>query len=106
MNPADPPRVLLVEDDPVSAAFLQDALTALPVQVSLATTELVTVIRPGFNGFIDTRIDVLIDGMKDLLADPKEAHRMGERARQAARERFGIERFVADWQEALRTVAG
>ena len=38
MNPADPPRVLLVEDDPVSAAFLQDALTALPVQVSLATT--------------------------------------------------------------------
>ena len=30
------PRVLLVEDDPVSAAFLRDAITAFPAEVDLA----------------------------------------------------------------------
>ena len=35
MNP-NPPRVLLVEDDPVSAAFLRDAATALPARVDVA----------------------------------------------------------------------
>ena len=35
MNP-NPPRVFLVEDDPVSAAFLRDAATALPARVDVA----------------------------------------------------------------------
>lgn len=36
MNPAAEPRLLLVEDDPVSAAFLRDALASLPAAVELA----------------------------------------------------------------------
>lgn len=39
MNPSPtdaPPLLLLVEDDPVSAAFLRDAAAALPAQVALA----------------------------------------------------------------------
>lgn len=36
MNPETTPRLLLVEDDPVSAAFLADALAALPAQVDVA----------------------------------------------------------------------
>ncbi len=35
MNPT-PPRLLLVEDDPVSAVFLRDAATALPATVEVA----------------------------------------------------------------------
>ena len=39
MNPATTsalPRLLLVEDDPISAAFLRDAASALPADVQLA----------------------------------------------------------------------
>jgi DNA-binding response OmpR family regulator len=37
-SPASTPRVLLVEDDPVSAAFLTAAIVALPVEVDVAMT--------------------------------------------------------------------
>lgn len=35
-TPNAPPRLLLVEDDPVSAAFLRDVATALPAEVDVA----------------------------------------------------------------------
>ncbi|MFT3859538.1 MAG: glycosyltransferase family 4 protein [Aquabacterium sp.] len=84
-------------------SIIEAMMVGLPI-VGLATTELATVIRSGHNGFIDTRVDTLIDGMKHLLAHPEEAHRMGERARQTAHERFNIHRFVDDWQRALQTL--
>src|SRR3954468_18244482 len=52
----------------------------LPV-VALATTELVSVIKNGENGFVDTNVGNLIRRMRHLLADPKEAHRIGEAGR-------------------------
>ncbi len=72
----------------------------LPV-VALATTELVTVIKDGENGFIDTDVEKLIGCMHRLLADPEEARRIGEAGQRTARERFGLERFVADWEAAF-----
>lgn len=72
----------------------------LPV-VALATTELVTVIEDGENGFIDTKVDRLIERMRHLLADPEEARRIGEAGRRTVRERFGLERFVAGWESAF-----
>ncbi len=72
----------------------------LPV-VALATTELVTVIKDGENGFIDTNVGNLIRRMQELLADPEEARLMGEAGRRKVRERFGLERFVADWDAAF-----
>jgi glycosyltransferase involved in cell wall biosynthesis len=86
-------------------AVIEAMLVGLPI-VGLATTELVTVIRNGENGFIDTRLERLVEAMRRLLADPREAGRLGEAARATALERFGIERFVADWERALRRVAG
>lgn len=38
MNRADPPRILLVEDDAVSQGFLRAALEAMPAQVDCAET--------------------------------------------------------------------
>jgi hypothetical protein len=84
-------------------AILEAMMVGSPI-VGLATTELVTVIRDGENGFIDTRLPVLVDRMKQLLADPGLARELGLKAHATALERFGIERFVADWLEALRTV--
>jgi len=86
-------------------AVVEAMMAGLPV-VGLATTELASVIRNGEHGWIDTRLDRLVDAMRRLLADRGLAAQWGAAARRAARERFGIERFVADWCAALREVAG
>lgn len=84
-------------------SILEAMMVGVPI-VGLATTELVTVIRDGENGFIDTRVDRLVDAMQRLLADPGLAREIGEAGRQTALERFSIERFVQDWLRALREV--
>ena len=86
-------------------AVIEAMRVGAPV-VGLATTELASVIHSGVNGIIDTRIGTLVDAMRELIADPAEARRLGEAGRQMAEERFGIERFVGDWMSALREVAG
>ena len=48
----------------------------------------------------------LIDASRRLLRDPGEAQALGRAARAYARERFGIERFAADWSAAFDAVAG
>ena len=72
----------------------------LPV-VALATTELVTVIKNGENGFIDTNVDNLIRRMRWLLSDPEEARWIGDAGRRTVRERFSLKRFAADWEAAF-----
>jgi glycosyltransferase involved in cell wall biosynthesis len=39
--------------------------------------------------------------MRRLLDDPEEARRIGEAGRRMVRERFNLERFVADWEVAF-----
>jgi len=85
-------------------AVIEAMMVGLPV-VAMATTEMVTVIRDGENGFIDTRFDRLVVGMQRLLADTDEARRLGAAARATALQRFNIHRFVADWMDVLRHVA-
>jgi len=65
---------------------------------------LVTVIRNGENGVVDTCIEYLVDAMQRLLARPDEARALGASGQRTAQERFGIERFVAEWKDALRAV--
>jgi glycosyltransferase involved in cell wall biosynthesis len=84
-------------------SVIEAMMVGLPI-VALATTEQVSVIRNGENGFIDTRPGRLIEAMRRLLADPAEARRLGDSARRTAEQRFSIERFVADWQDALADV--
>ncbi|QBY52278.1 glycosyltransferase [Cupriavidus oxalaticus] len=86
-------------------AVVEAMTLGVPV-VGLATAELATVIQSGSNGYVDTRLDVLVSVMRELLDDPELARAWGERGCRLARERFGIGRFVAEWDEALRTVAG
>jgi glycosyltransferase involved in cell wall biosynthesis len=86
-------------------AVIEAMMVGLPV-VALATTEIVTVIKDGVNGFIDTDAERLTERMKLLLCDRDLSKRMGEQARSTALERFGIERFVADWNRAFLEVTG
>ena len=81
-------------------AIVEAMMAGLPV-VGLATTELVTVIRAGENGYIDTRPARLVEAMRGLLADPALALRLGDAARRTALERFGIERFIRDWEALI-----
>lgn len=86
-------------------AVIEAMTVGLPI-VALATTEMPTVIRDGVSGCVDTRIERLVDAMRALIADRDLARRWGEAARATALERFGIERFAADWDRVLRDVAG
>ena len=75
----------------------------MPV-VALATTELPSVIANGVNGYVDTRPDRLVEVMHELLRDPALARRWGDAAQRTVRQRFGMERFAADWDRVLTTV--
>lgn len=81
-------------------AVIEAMTIGMPV-VALATTELPTVINNGVTGFISCDIDKLIDAMQFLLTNPDEARRIGENARVAAGVRFGLDRFIQDWQHAF-----
>ncbi|MES2887195.1 MAG: glycosyltransferase family 4 protein [Pseudomonadota bacterium] len=86
-------------------AVIEAMMCGLPI-VGLATTELVTVIRNGQEGFLDTRLDTLKDTMRQLIANPGLARHWGEAARRTALERFAIERFVDDWLRTFNEVTG
>jgi glycosyltransferase involved in cell wall biosynthesis len=85
-------------------AIVEAMMVGLPI-VGLATTELASVIRNGESGYVDTRIEPLVESMQRLLRDPGEAQHLGRGARALAQERFNIDRFVADWLTVFRTVA-
>jgi len=72
----------------------------LPI-VALATTEMATVIRNGRNGWLATDPDDLVDVMHTLLRNRGLAREWGTAARRLALERFGNERFVAQWRQTL-----
>jgi glycosyltransferase involved in cell wall biosynthesis len=86
-------------------AVIEAMMVGAPV-VALATTELAGVITNGRDGVIDTRVHVLVDTMRRLLADPAEAAAIGEAGRRMANERFAIGRFAADWDRVLREAVG
>lgn len=82
-------------------ALIEAMMIGMPV-VALATTELPTVIRNDDNGWIDTSPDALIAVMRRLCDDPDTARRWGARARETAEARFGIGRFIDDWNAVLQ----
>jgi hypothetical protein len=74
----------------------------MPV-VALATTEAPEAV-PAEAGVISTRVDALADAARAFLADPDRAREAGRAARASALERYGLERFLADWDELLSEV--
>jgi hypothetical protein len=86
-------------------AVIEGMTLGMPV-VALATTELPSVIENGVTGYISCNLDELIVAMRELLADPRKARRIGTRARAVARERFSLQRFARDWNAAFSLVTG
>jgi glycosyltransferase involved in cell wall biosynthesis len=75
----------------------------MPV-VALGTTEVAEAVPP-MAGFVSTDVEVLRRGLQGLIEDPGEARRRGCAARATALARFGLERFLADWDRLLAEVA-
>jgi glycosyltransferase involved in cell wall biosynthesis len=71
----------------------------MPV-LALATTEAVAAVPEGA-GVLSTRVDTLVEAAHWLIEEPEAARRMGERARNAALTRYGLDRFLADWDHLL-----
>jgi Glycosyl transferases group 1 len=84
-------------------SLLEAMHLGMPV-VAVGTTEVHEAV-PHEAGAVSTRIDVLTGAVRRLIEDPGEAAARGSAARAAALERYGLERFLADWDDALEEVA-
>jgi glycosyltransferase involved in cell wall biosynthesis len=83
-------------------SLLEAMHLGMPV-VALATTEVVEAVPPEA-GVISTQVEVLADAARRLVADPEQARLMGKAARGAATARYGLERFLGDWDALLEEV--
>jgi hypothetical protein len=75
----------------------------MPV-VALATTEASEAV-PRAAGAISTNVDELVRRTRELVADPAAAREAGSLARQYARGRYGLTRFLRDWDDLLAEVS-
>ncbi|NES15557.1 MULTISPECIES: glycosyltransferase [Micromonospora] len=79
---------------------LIEAMTiGMPV-IALATTEAVDAVPPDA-GVLSTRVDTLVEAARWLAEDRDAAYRLGARAREVTKERFGLDRFLADWDRLM-----
>ncbi|RZS82742.1 glycosyl transferase family 1 [Motilibacter rhizosphaerae] len=120
----DPERVALHEDPPqhemhremarrrvylhplrwtsLGLSLIEAMHMAMPVVV-LATTESVEAV-PRDAGCLSTRVDVLSEALRQYLHDHDAARLAGKSARAYALERYGLARFLRDWDALLREV--
>jgi glycosyltransferase involved in cell wall biosynthesis len=85
-------------------SLLEAMHLGMPV-VALGTTEAHEAVPPQA-GVVSTKLDVLSDALRRLVADPEEAAGRGAAARAYALEHYGLARFHADWDAALLEWAG
>ncbi|MTE21773.1 glycosyltransferase [Streptomyces sp. TRM43335] len=84
-------------------SLLEAMHLGMPV-VALDTTEASEAVPEGA-GVLSNRLDVLTDAVRGFVADPAHARHVGERARRAALARYGLPRFLDDWERLIKEVA-
>ncbi|MDX2376735.1 glycosyltransferase [Microbacterium sp. LRZ72] len=83
-------------------SLLEAMHLGMPV-VALAATEAARAV-PGDAGVVSNDLDELERATARFIADPALAAETGRRARRHARERYGLDRFLARWDEVLGEV--
>ena len=83
-------------------ALIEAMHIGLPV-VALATTEVPEAVPPAA-GYVSNRLETLHSGLRRLAGDPVLAREMGQAAREHALRRYGLARFLDDWQNLLEEV--
>jgi hypothetical protein len=84
-------------------SLIEAMMLGMPV-AGLAMTEAAEVI-PGDAAVLTNDLDALTARVRRLLDEPDEARALGRRARTFALERFGVDRFLADWDALLEETA-
>jgi hypothetical protein len=83
-------------------SLLEAMHLGMPV-VALATTEAPAAVPPEA-GVVSNDFDQLEAALRRLVADPAEARARGLAARRAALRRYGLARFLRDWDRLLQEV--
>ncbi len=83
-------------------SLLEAMALGMPV-VALATTEAVEA-EPSGTGVLSNNIDHLVEAARLLLGDPQAARELGARARAHVLHRYGLMRFVSDWEQLIKEV--
>lgn len=83
-------------------ALLEAMHLGMPV-VALDTTEAAEAVPPD-TGIVSNRWSVLEQGIRQLRNEPERAAAMGKAAREAALDRYGLPRFVDEWNRLLQEV--
>jgi len=83
-------------------SLLEAMHLGMPV-VALATTEVPEAV-PADAGVVSNRIDRLVDAARTFTSDHDAATAAGLRAREYALERYGLPRFLRDWDALLTEV--
>jgi glycosyltransferase involved in cell wall biosynthesis len=81
-------------------SLLEAMHLGMPV-VALATTEAVAAVPPEA-GVVTNRPEEMAAAVWRFIHDPSEAQRTGAAAREAALSRYGLGRFLTDWDARLR----
>jgi hypothetical protein len=83
-------------------ALIEAMTLGMPV-VALAATDAIEAV-PAEAGFLSTDVDRLLERARCLLLDPAMAREVGAHARKTALSRYGLGRFLADWDSVLKEV--
>jgi hypothetical protein len=84
-------------------SLIEAMFLAMPV-VALATTEAPRAVPPAA-GAISTDLGELHAAMRRFAGDPAAAREAGLAAREAALARYGLKRFLRDWDQILQEVS-
>jgi len=80
-------------------SLIEAMCLGMPV-VAVGATEAYEAVPPGA-GAVSTRLESLTRAAAALLADHDLARHSGKRAREVALERYGLDRFLRDWDSLL-----
>lgn len=83
-------------------SLLEAMHLGMPV-VALATTETVEAV-PRDAGVVSNRPELLAEGLRRLVSDADEAAARGRAARRGALARYGLDRFLSDWDRLFEEV--
>jgi hypothetical protein len=84
-------------------SLLEAMHLGMPV-VALGTTEAYEAVPPAA-GVVSTDVDKLTTAVRSFVMDEARAREAGEAARAAVLQRYGLGRFLADWDAVLEEVA-
>ncbi|GGS90072.1 glycosyl transferase [Planobispora rosea] len=83
-------------------SLIEAMMIGMPV-VALAATEAVEAVPPEA-GVVSTRVSVLAAALDAFVGEPELARQVGKTARAAALSRYGLDRFLGDWDRLLTEV--